>query len=395
MNKDTGIIRSLLDNDLYKFSMQMAVFELYQRETVKYEFTNRGKTVFPKGFDARLRQEVSKMENLFLTGEESDFLTNRCSFFKPTYIDFLKSYRYDSSEVGITQTAEGELTVTIEGYWYRTILWEVPLMALISELYFIMTGEPINSRRERLDRNLAKGKKFYTHGFSVADFGTRRRYSYDNQFEVVGDLLSCFSNGKPFLVGTSNVHIAMEKGISPIGTHAHEWVSGVAALKGYTYANKHMMDDWVKVYQGELGIALTDTFGTDAFFNDFNTFYAKLFDGVRHDSGDAIAFAEKVIAHYKKLNIDPLSKTIVFSDGLNPEVAVKIQSICRNRIKCSFGIGTNLTNDVGVKALNMVIKLVSINGKSVIKLSETPGKHVGDKKTIEMVKHIVNYNPEN
>ena len=141
-----------------------------------------------------------------------------------------------------------------------------------------------------------------------------------------------------------------------------------------------MMDDWVKVYQGELGIALTDTFGTDAFFNDFNTFYAKLFDGVRHDSGDAIAFAEKVIAHYKKLNIDPLSKTIVFSDGLNPEVAVKIQSICKNRIKCSFGIGTNLTNDVGVKALNMVIKLVSINGKSVIKLSETPGKHVGDKK---------------
>lgn len=391
----TGIIKSLIDNDLYKFTQQQAVFELYQREVVKYEFTNRGKTVFPKGFDARLRQEISKMEHLQLTQEESDFITKKCGYLKPTYIDFLRSYRYNSSEVGVTQSSEGELTVTIEGYWYRTILWEVPLMALISELYFIMTGNPIKERGERLDNNLAKGKKFYIHRLNIADFGTRRRYSYDNQFEVVGDLLSCFSNGKPFLVGTSNVHIAMKKGISPIGTHAHEWVSGIAALKGYTYANKHMMDDWVKVYQGELGIALTDTFGTDAFFHDFNTFYAKLFDGVRHDSGDPIAFTEKVISHYKSLGIDPLSKTIVFSDGLNTETAVKIQSVCKDRIKCSFGIGTNLTNDVGVKALNMVIKLVSINGKSVIKLSETPGKHVGDAKTIEIVKHIVNYNPEN
>jgi nicotinate phosphoribosyltransferase len=391
MNEKSSIIKSIIDNDLYKFTQQQAVVELFQREWVKYNFINRGGTKFPDGFDLRLRQELKKMEQLSLKQEEANFLTQKCgSFLKPTYIDFLKSYRYDSSEIGITQDG-GELTVNITGYWYRTILWEVPLMALISELYFQMTGEKIKSRSERHTNNIEKGKKFHMNGMKVADFGTRRRYSYDNQLEVVEDLLSCFDNGSPFLVGTSNVHIAMKTGIQPIGTHAHEWVSAIAALKGYNYANKNMMDDWVKVYRGELGIVLTDTFGFDAFLRDFDTFYAKLFDGVRHDSGDPYEFADKIVAHYKKMDIDPISKTIVFSDGLNPEISVNLAKYCKNIIKTSFGIGTNLTNDVGIKPLNMVIKLIKINGNNAIKLSDVPGKHTGDLSTINMVKKFINY----
>jgi nicotinate phosphoribosyltransferase len=392
MNQEVGIIRSILDNDLYKFTQQQAVVELYQRERVTYEFINRGKTTFPDGFDLRLRQELKMMDQLFLQETEAQFLTKRCGrYLKPTYIDLLKSYRYDSSEVEITQ-ARGELALAITGYWYRTILWEVPLLALISELYFQMTGKAISSRSERLKNNTEKGIKFYKNEVKVADFGTRRRYSYANHLEVVQDLLSVCSNCTSFMVGTSNVHIAMATGIPPIGTHAHEWISGIAALKGYSYANKNMMDDWVKVYQGELGIALTDTFGLDAFLKDFNTFYAKLFDGVRHDSGDPFEFAEKITNHYKLLNIDPISKTIVFSDGLNSDLALELKNYCKVLgIKCSFGIGTNFTNDVGIKALNIVIKMVAINDRHVVKLSDVKDKQTGDLETIALVKRMVGY----
>jgi len=248
MNQEVGIIRSMLDNDLYKFTQQQAVVELFQRECVTYDFINRGKTAFPDGFDLRLRQELKKMESLSLLDSEAKFLTKKCGgYLKPTYIDLLKSYRYDSSEIEITQNG-GELTLTITGYWYKTILWEVPLLALISELYFQTMCEPIYSREERLKNNIEKGTKFYKDDVKVADFGTRRRYSYANHLEVVQDLLSVRDNETQFMVGTSNVHIAMITGIKPIGTHAHEWISGIAALKGYSYANKNMMDDWVKVY---------------------------------------------------------------------------------------------------------------------------------------------------
>jgi nicotinate phosphoribosyltransferase len=406
MSEEAGIIRSLIDNDLYKFTMQQGVVELFQREWVRYNFINRGKTIFPDGFALRLRQELKKMEQLKLQRAESDFLTRRCgSFLKPTYIDFLKSYQYDSSEIGITQDTTGELVVTIEGYWYRTILWEVPLMALISELYFQMTGKPIMNRDERQKNNIEKGKKFHTNGMKVADFGTRRRYSYDNQLEVVQDLQSCFNNGDPFLVGTSNVHIAMKCNLQPIGTHAHEWFMFHAVHYGYTMANYRGLENWVKVYEGDLGIALSDTFTSEVFFRTFDKKFAKLFDGVRHDSGDPFEFATKVVAHYKSLGIDPSSKTIVFSDGLNTDLAVELHKFCRDlgikaaatsplaperAIKCSFGIGTHFTNDVGVKALNMVIKIVQVKVGDLwidtVKLSDNPIKHTGTEEEIKLCK---------
>lgn len=391
MNEETGIIRSILDNDLYKFTMQQAVVECFQRDYVKSAFIMRGDTKFPEGFDVRLRQELKKMENLALTQKEALFLTLNCgSYLKPTYIDFLKSYRYDSSEIGITQE-KGKLTLTITGYWYRIILWEVPLMALISELYFQMTGEPIMSRDERQKNNISKGRKFYENSMKVADFGTRRRYSYDNQLEVVKDMLSCFSNGTPFLVGTSNVKIAMDLGIKPIGTHAHEWFMFHAVKYGYIEANEKALENWVKVYEGDLGIALSDTFTTEVFFRAFTKKYAKLFDGVRHDSGDPFKFADKVVEHYKKLSIDPKSKTIVFSDGLDADLAVELHNHCRKiGIMCSFGIGTNFTNDVGVKALNMVIKLIQVRVGEIwfdtVKLSDNPVKHTGAPEEIQLCK---------
>lgn len=388
---ETGIIRSIIDNDLYKFTMQQGVVEKFQRNYVKYAFINRGKTVFPDGFDGRLRQELKKMEQLRLTDDEANFLTEKCgTFLKPTYIDFLRAYRYDASEVGVTQEG-GELTITITGYWYRTILWEVPLMALICELYYKMTGEDIHGRDVRQKNNIEKGKIFHTHGMKVADFGTRRRYSYENQLEVVQDLMNCFNNGSPFLVGTSNVKIAMEVGIKPIGTHAHEWFMFHAVEYGYTKANEQALKNWVDVYEGDLGIALSDTFTTDVFFRAFSKKYAKLFDGVRHDSGDPFKFADKVVAHYKSLGIDPSSKTIVFSDGLNPELAVDLHKHCRQiGIMCSFGIGTNLSNDVGVKAMNIVIKIIQVKvgdqWKDTVKLSDNPIKHTGTEKEIKLCK---------
>ena len=389
MEPETGIIRSILDNDLYKFTQQQAVCKLFPRVKVKYKFINRGGTQFPEGFASELRKEVAKMANLSLTKEERVFLKTKVRFLDEVYVDFLSGYKFDPSEVGIIQTGE-KLEVDFEGYWYKSILWEVPMMSLISELYFKMTVEKINDKNTREKNNVSKGQLFYNNNMKLADFGTRRRYSYDNQLEVCQDLKKLFGSNI-FLVGTSNMHIAMKLDLTPIGTHSHELVSGIAALKGYSHANKHMMDAWISVYEGDLGIALPDTFGIDAFLLDFGLKYAKLYDGVRHDSGSAFDFTDKIVAHYQKLKIDPLSKTIVFSDGLNPELAKQISEHCRGKIKCSFGIGTNLTNDVGVKPLNMVIKLVEIDGHHAIKLSEDEGKHVGDTQTIEYAKWLLNY----
>ena len=394
MKNEIGIIKSLIDSDLYKFTMQQAVCKLFPRVKVRYKFINRGKTKFPDGFASELRKEIAKMENLRLTKEEKTFLTTKCGrFLDEVYIDFLAGYQFDASEVGVIQNG-GDLDIDFEGFWYRAILWEVPIMALVSELYFKMTGQPYNDRNTRQKNNVKKGQDFYGHNMKLADFGTRRRFSYDNQFEVCSDMKGLFGSEK-FFVGTSNVHIAMQLGITPIGTMAHEWITGIAALKGYAHANKQMMDDWISVYEGDLGIALPDTFGVDSFLVDFTMKYAKLFDGIRHDSGDPFLFIDKIANHYKKIGIEPSLKTIVFSDALNSELALEIADYCQKKgmgIKCSFGIGTNLTNDVGAKPLNMVIKLIEIDGKHAIKLSENDEKSVGDKETIGYVKWLLNHN---
>ncbi|MCF7815357.1 MAG: nicotinate phosphoribosyltransferase [Candidatus Cloacimonetes bacterium] len=388
------IINSILDTDLYKLTMQMAVIKKFPRARVRYDFINRGKTEFPEGFAERLRQEVKNMESLYMTAPERKWMESWCYFLDPTYLDFLQGYRYDASEIGIIQKG-GDLQVSIEGYWYRTILWEVPLMALISELYFLMTGKALDvmEGRTKVVPIGEKAQLFRMNGVHYADFGTRRRFSYDEQKRVVSGFKNWVLHNDNF-VGTSNVHFAHQYDLTPIGTHAHEWFMFHAAKYGYKMANKLAMENWSDVFRGDLGIALSDTFTTEAFFESFDTKFAKLYDGVRHDSGDPLEFTDKVIAHYEKLRIDPKSKVIVFSDGQNPERDVEIKDYCRGKIKCSFGIGTNFSNDVGVTPLNIVIKITSAKPEGrdwtpTIKLSDSEGKHTGDKKEIETAKYVL------
>jgi nicotinate phosphoribosyltransferase len=388
------LIKSILDNDLYKFSMQQAVTKLYPRAEVEYKFFNRGKTYIPGEVADDLVDAVYDMETLFLTNGEEEYLRDNLYFFDPVYIDFLKGFKYNSDEVKIWWD-DGKLDITIEGLWYRTILWEVPLMAMISELYFIHTGKGIdNVHWGDIENHNEKKRDFLfdlVPTISLADFGTRRRHSYKSQDRMV----RTFSKSNHF-VGTSNVRLAHRHGIKPIGTQAHEWFMFHAAKYGFHQANSVSLGRWVDVYNGELGIALTDTFTTKNFFNSFDTMYAKLFDGVRHDSGDPIEFGERAIEHYKKLGIDPRTKTIVFSDGLNPKEVERINKhFGHGRIKLSYGVGTNLSNDIpGVTPLNIVIKMVSAkpHGKKwipTIKLSDVEGKHTGDPEMIELAKKII------
>ena len=378
------VINSIIDNDLYKFTMQYAAMNLFPFNVVKYQFTNRGEQKFPEGFDKLVMAEVNKMTNLQLQPDEYAFLKEKCYYLPQAYLDFLSGYRFNPEEVKILQTG-GDLKIEIEGFWYRTILWEVPLMAIVSQLYFENSNQsPWN--QNKIDDVLNKKIELYKHlGIKVADFGTRRRFSFENHNRVVG-LLKL--NGGDTFVGTSNVYLAMKHDSTPIGTHAHEWFMFHAALFGYKIANSVALENWVKIYRGNLGIALTDTFTSDVFFRSFDTLYAKLFDGVRHDSGDPLVFAEKTIEHYKKLRINPLTKTIVFSDALDPIAVERIVEYCRGKILMSFGIGTNFTNDVGVKPLNMVIKLSKVKAEksgdwfNCVKLSDNVGKHTGNPEEI-------------
>jgi len=385
-----ALISSILDNDFYKITMQQGVIRLFPAAKAKYKFINRGKHAFPGGFSAALRQAVNDMALLKLSKEEKQFLKVTCPYLDPVYLDFLAGYRFNSDEVHIEQTGE-ELIVHIEGLWYRTILWEVPLMSLICELFYTMNHAERISNEEVVDRTREKIEKYRELGITVAEFGTRRRHSYQVQ-RLVLQALTDYGAGS--FIGTSNVHLAMLHQTKPIGTHAHEWFMFHAAQYGFKMANAMGLEHWVQVYRGDLGIALSDTYTTDVFFRQFDKMFSKLFDGVRHDSGDPLDFADQVIAHYEHMGIDPKSKTIIFSDGLDYEKVARIARYCRNRVGMSFGIGTNFTNDAGPKAMNIVIKMTEAQPKDgewteVVKLSDEPGKHTGTEATIKLAKVIL------
>lgn len=385
-----SIIKSILDTDLYKLTMQNAVIQHFPDLKVRYKFIDRNKVSYPDGFDILLKDEVKSMESLSLTKGEKDFLTRKCGgYLTPTYIDFLEGFRYNSDEVDIKLDEENHLEITIEGYWYRTINWEVSLMGLISELYFKSTGQNVDIE-SYTEKDLNKLNQMVDHNAYLADFGTRRRYSFDNQDRVV-KLFSIRPNS--IFVGTSNVYLAYKYDIRPIGTLAHEWIMTIGCIYGYKMANNIAMEKWVETYGGNLGTMLVDTFTTDVFLKSFNNKYSRLFDGVRHDSGDPFEFVDKFVDHYKKLGIDPMSKTIIFSDGLDIELATQIKEYCVGKIKSSFGIGTHLTNDVGVKPLNMVIKIseVFVNGEwyPAVKLSDNKGKNTGQPEEVYLCKRVL------
>lgn len=382
------IISHFTDNDLYKFTTMNAVQKKFPTAKVKYKFINRGKTIFPEGFAKELRKEVDSMESIRMTKEEGEFIRKKCYYFDPVFIDLLKGFRFDPEEVHIRQNG-GELDVDIEGLWYRTVLWEVPLMAIISELYFRLTGQ--NADNFEL-RAIEKAKEFAAIGAEISEFGTRRRYSFDVQSRII-EILKQYT-GK-YMNGTSNVYFAMKYDLLPIGTHPHEWFMYHAASYGYRSANALSLENWVDVYHGYLGIALTDTYTTDNFYENFDVKYAKLFDGVRWDSGDPLVFTNKTLKHYAKHRIDPRTKTIVYSDALDLEKVKEIKNYVNGRIHDVYGIGTYLTNDVGVKPLNMVIKMTAAQPANhnkyipAIKLSDVDGKHTGDKDEIEICLKII------
>lgn len=380
---------SLLDNDFYKFTMQQCVLKLFPRAKARYRFINRGRHSFPEGFAEELQQSVQNLAGLRLKKEEKQWLAATCPYLDPVYLDFLQGYSYDPGEVSIDQ--EGDvLNVTIEGYWYRTILWEVPVLSLISEHFY----RSYHLQRETDEEVVRKaGEKIQAYSdldVTIAEFGTRRRHSYEVHELVVKTL----RQDPETFVGTSNVHLARIFDTRPIGTHAHEWFMFHAALYGFKMANIMALEHWVEVYRGDLGIALSDTFTTAEFYEIFDKKFAKLFDGVRHDSGDAVRFAQRTIDHYEKMGIDPRYKTIIFSDSLNYEKVSRIVAFCRGRIGMSFGIGTNFTNDVGLKPMNIVLKMVeaSPDGESwtpVVKLSDERGKYTGDKTSIALAKEVL------
>ncbi len=388
-----AIIQSVLDTDLYKFTTSYAYSKLYPRAYGQFRFIDRGKTTYPQGFAEELKKEIQEMSKLSLTKDEASFLYRELPYLPPTYIDFVRGFRFDPEEVKVEQDAEGHLSIIAEGLLYRVTLWETPILALVSELYYkMLSAQPDMEYTERTI--ISKARKLAEHGITFSMFGMRRRFSAAIEDRVT-ELLKEHAAG--YLFGTSNVYYAYKHGLRVSGTHPHEWIQFHGAMFGYKMANYMAMEDWINVYDGDLGTVLTDTYTTDVFMRNFSKKHAMLFTSLRHDSGDPLQFTEKVIARYRELRVDPTIKYIIFSDGLDPERAIEIANYCKGRIGASFGIGTNLSNDVGngVRPMNIVMKLwkCKMTEKErwhpCVKLSDVDGKHTGEPEEIELAQRTL------
>ena len=387
------IIQSVLDTDLYKFTTSYAYSKLYPRAYGQFRFIDRGKTRYPEGFADALKKELQAMSELALTKDEANFLSRELPYLPPTYIDFVRGFRFDPEELQVTQDEEGYLSIVAEGLLYRVTLWETPILALVSELYYqIMGQKPDLAYTE--ETIIRKAKQLSEANITFSMFGMRRRFSAAIE-DLVTKLLKEHS-GENFF-GTSNVYFAYKHGLRVSGTHPHEWIQFHGAMFGYKMANYMAMEDWINVYDGDLGTVLTDTYTTDVFMRNFSKKHAMLFTSLRHDSGDPLLFTEKVIARYRELRVDPTIKYIIFSDSLDPERAIEIANYCKGRIGASFGIGTNLSNDVGngVRPMNIVMKLwkCKMTEKErwhpCVKLSDVDGKHTGEPEEIELAQRTL------
>ncbi|NWL78933.1 nicotinate phosphoribosyltransferase [Pseudomonas taiwanensis] len=385
------IIQNLLDTDFYKLTMMQAVLHNYPNAEVEWELRCRNDEDLTP-YLAEIRFQIEQLADISITPDQLNFL-ERIPFIKQDFIRFLSLFRFNLRylQLGIDN---GQLCVRLRGPWLHVILFEIPLLAIISEVRnrYRYRDVKLVQARERLYRKLdwlsANASDDELAGFQLADFGTRRRFSYRVQEEVVHILKRDFPGR---FVGTSNVHLAREYDIKPIGTMAHEWLMAHQQL-GPRLIDSQIaaLDCWVREYRGLLGIALTDCINMQAFLNDFDLYFAKLFDGLRHDSGDPLQWAERAITHYEKLGIDPQTKTLVFSDGLDMPRALALYRALRGRIQVSFGIGTNLTCDIpGVEPMNIVIKMTACNGQPVAKISDEPGKtQCRDENFVAYLKHV-------
>ncbi|MEQ5254138.1 nicotinate phosphoribosyltransferase [Providencia rettgeri] len=381
MNLDaTPIITSLLDTDAYKLHMQQAVFHRYHQVPVVAEFRCRSSEILG-AYTNEIRQQIQLMANLSLSDNELNFL-RRLPFFQEDYLTWLKSFRFNPEQVVVSTTDEGQLAIRISGPWREVIMWEVPLLALVSEIIQkdrhpnIHPDDAVQQLKKLLNvfYQQADEHQLDLSNFKLMDFGTRRRFSYDVQSAIVSMLKQEF----PYLVGTSNYKLAHELGLAPVGTQAHEWFQAHQQISPeLANSQREALQSWLDEYPNHLGVALTDCITMDAFLRDFDANFANRYQGLRHDSGDPIEWGEKAIAHYQKLGIDPMSKTLVFSDSLDLQKALELYRYFHQRINLVFGIGTRLTCNIpNVTPLNIVIKLVECNGKPVAKLSDSPGKTI-------------------
>jgi len=372
------LISSLLDTDLYKFTMMQVVLHQFPAAQVEYRYKCRTPGVQLAPYADEIRNEIAALCTLRFREDELNYLRS-LRFIKSDYVDFLDLFQMNSKYITVEPQPNGEIEIIVKGPWLYTILFEVPVLAIVNEVYFRNTQKTpdyAEGRRRLAEKIALVAGHADLADMRIADYGTRRRFSKAWQDEVLVALKAGL--GANF-AGTSNVHFAFKHGLVPLGTMAHEYLQACQALgprlrDSQTYA----FEKWAAEYRGDLGIALADVYGINAFLNDFDMYFCKLFDGARHDSGDPFQWGERLIEHYKKNRVDPRTKILVFSDSLNVPLAVQLYERFRGRCITAFGIGTNLTNDLGYTPLNIVMKMVRCNGQPVAKLSDSPAKNMCD-----------------
>ena len=391
------IITSLLDTDLYKFTMMQVVLHQFPGAQVEYKFKCRNGGVDESDqasinlaqYASEIREEIRGLCSLQFQEAELAYLRTM-RFIKSDFVDFLGLFKLNEKYITVTPLPSGELEIVIQGPWLHTILFEIPVLAIVNEVYFRRTQSvpDLQEGRRRLDLKIGQLRASGLADLKIADYGTRRRFSKSWHDEVLRVLSSRLGTAQSpgnqrgvagQLAGTSNVLFAMKLGLTPLGTMAHEYLQAAQAL-GPRLRDSQVFgfESWAREYRGDLGIALSDVYGMNAFLRDFDMYFCKLFYGARHDSGDPFQWGERMIDHYVKNRVDPRTKILIFSDGLTVPRTIELYQQFRGRAQLAFGIGTNLTNDLGYEPLQIVIKMVRCNGQPVAKLSDTPSKNMCD-----------------
>src|SRR5262245_8938662 len=371
------LIQSLLDTDLYKFTMMQVVLHHFPGAQVEYKFKCRTPGVDLRPCLDEMKAEFEDLCALRFRDDELEYL-RALRFMKSDFVDFLALFHFNGKYLSAGYgEGPGEIDITLRGPWLHTIMYEIPVLATVSEVYFRRTQPKPNLEegRRRLQAKLEQVRGLEAgFPFRISDYGTRRRFGRAWHDELIGT----FKRELPDrFAGTSNVWLARRHGVTPLGTMAHEYMQACQALGPRLRDSQiYAFDVWAKEYRGDLGIAVADTYGTDAFLRDFDMYFCKLFDGARHDSGDPFAGGERMIDHYRRNRVDPRAKTLIFSDQLSVPLAIDIARRFQGRALTSFGIGTNLTNDLGYEPINIVIKMIECNGQPVAKVSDSPGKTI-------------------
>ena len=400
------IITHFTDNDLYTFTCMYYILQKYPRAETEYQFYDRNRTCYPKGFDALLREQLENLAELTITDEEREYMTRAFPFLPYWFVNvFLRGFRFNPAELTICQDEEGHLDIRVKGKWWSTIIWEMPILATISELMHILNGDAAKYDAEaEYAKSLDKGRQIWQSGLTLGDMGTRRRFSFDHQERVIDALIQSYHEVKDEtegqcgrFTGTSNVYFAMKKGIPCLGTMSHQCISFEEIVSGVIECNYNVMNKWSEVYDGNVGIFLYDCFGDRVFFNNLSKRMAMTFSGLRIDSGREEEQVDLIVQKYKQLGIDPMTKQAVFSNGLDIKRAIEIHRYCEGKIMDSYGVGTFLTCDItDCSPMNIVVKLVrgriteSREWHPCVKLSCDKGKTLGDPQKCSYLVSVLN-----